>query len=98
LSPEPLAKLIAQLKVVPDLRRAYLVRKVTRHFPEQPMYVLGFKSGKWWALSNRAGAKVVAQRIREQVRFPGSALIVNLEASSSRFTTKLRRVKGSRVV
>jgi Zn-dependent protease with chaperone function len=98
LSPEPLAKLIAQLKVVPVLRRAYLVRKVTRHFPEQPMYVLGFKSGNWWALSNRAGAKVVAQRIREQVRFPGSALIVNLEASSSRFPTKLRRVKGSRVV
>lgn len=98
LTADALCALTAQLKAIPDLTRAYLVRKVTRHFPETPMYVLGFKSGRWWQMYDAANAHALTHRIRQEVQFPGDALIVNIEGLNQRFANKLRRVKGSRIL
>jgi Zn-dependent protease with chaperone function len=98
LSPAALASLCSQLRQIPRLSRAYLARKVTQHLPESPMYVLGFRSSQWWMLSSRSRSAAALQRIREKVLFPGAALIINLEVSSARFTSKLRRVEGSRII
>jgi len=98
LHPEELSALMAQLKAIGDLTRAYLVRKVTRHFRETPMYVLGFKSGRWWGLHDAANAHALTQRIRQEVRFPGDTLIINIEGSNSRVAAKLREVTGSRIL
>jgi hypothetical protein len=97
LPSEALAQLIVQLKAVPHLRRAYLVRKLTTRSPDKPLYVLGFVSvSSLWGSSNCYRAKVVQQAIREQAMFRG--LTVNLGASAGYFTPKLRRVKGSRII
>lgn len=98
LAADALSALTAQLKSVPDLRRAYLVRKLTRHSPETPVYVLGFKSGRWWRPYDAATGHALTQRISQEVRFPGNALIVNIEGSNRRFANKLRRVQGSRIL
>ena len=98
LSRDELSDLTAQLRAIPDLTRAYLARKVTRHFPERPMYVLGFKSGRWWQLYDAARGHALTHRIRQEVRFPGDALIVNIEGANARFAGKLRHVKGSRIL
>jgi Zn-dependent protease with chaperone function len=98
LATEVLARLVEQLKALPELRRAYLVRKTTKYLPDKPCYVLGFESSPRWALSNRARARAVLQSIRTSITLPGTAIIVNLEASSPRFAVKLRRIKGARVV
>jgi hypothetical protein len=98
LSPEAFAILVAQLKAVPDVKRAYLVRKRVQHLPDKPAYVLGFASTPRWALSNRTRSRAALQGLRGRITLPGSVFIVNLEVSSSRFTSKLRRVEGSRVL
>ena len=98
LTAEALGALTAQLRTIPDLTRAYLVRKVMRHFPEAPMYVLGFKSGRWWQMYDSANAHALTQRIRQEVQFPGDTLIVNIEGSNRRFDDKLRHVEGSRIL
>jgi hypothetical protein len=98
LSQESLAQLIVQLRTVPNLKRAYLARKLTLHFPDIPVYVLGFRSSQWWKLRNRARSNGVQHSIRTGVKFPGGTLIVNLEASNSRFAKKLWRVKGAKII
>jgi len=40
----------------------------------------------------------LTHRIRQEVQFPGDALIVNIEGLNQRFANKLRRVKGSRIL
>jgi hypothetical protein len=98
LPADALEALTAQLRVIPELTRAYLVRKAVRHLPESPVYVLGFKVTRWWQIRNAADSHAVTQRIRQEVEFPGSALIVNIEGSNRRFAKKIRRVRGSRIL
>jgi Zn-dependent protease with chaperone function len=98
LPADALVALTARLKAVPDLTRAYLVRKVTRHFPETPVYVLGFEIRRWWQMYDAANSHALTQRIRQEVKFPGNTLIVNIEGPNRRFADKLRHVKGSRIL
>lgn len=92
------AKLVEQLKAVPHVSRAYLVRKLTKHSAEIPLYVLGFRSTPWWAPTNVARGNAALQHIRQEVVFPGDTLIVNLDRPNTRFEAKLLRVRGSRII
>ncbi len=99
LSPETVARLVEQLQVMTQLKRAYLVRKITAPpAGKKPCYVFGIESGSRWTLSTRARTSAALQWIRERVTFPGPTLIVNLQSSSPRFSNKLRRVQGARIV
>jgi len=92
------AKVTEQLKAVPHVTRAYLVRKLARHSEQVPLYVLGFKCAHWWSFSNAARSNAVLQQIRREVVFPGETLIVNLERSNGQFESKLRRIAGARIL
>lgn len=98
LSAEAVARLVQQLESIPELTRVYLARKLTKHLPETPLYVLGFECTKWWRLADKATAHAVQQRIRQEVEFPGETLIANVERANARFAKKFRRVKGSRIL
>jgi hypothetical protein len=98
LGAEALAALLAQLRAIPQLRRAYLVRKVTRHFADVPMHVLGFQTSPWWALRSKATAAAVQEQILARAHFPGEAFVVNVEGRNREFAGKLRRVRGSRIL
>jgi hypothetical protein len=98
LKPAEVSALAQQLRAIPDLARAYLVRKVTRYFPEKPLYVLGFTSGRWWQMHDSANTHALTQRISQEVTFPGETLIINLEGSNVRFAAKLRGVRDSRIL
>jgi Zn-dependent protease with chaperone function len=93
-----LARLLEQLKAVPHVSCAYLVRKLARHSEQTPLYVLCFKSTPWWRLSNEGRGNAVLHQIRQVVVFPGEALIVNLERSNAQLENKLRRIPGSRIL
>ncbi len=98
LSEDAVAAVANQLKAVPYVRRAYLVRKLTRHSENVPLYVLGFRTSAPWSLSNTARANATLQQIRQEVVFPGETLILSLENSNSQFESRLQRVRGSRIV
>lgn len=92
-----LAKLIRGLWAVPHLQRAYLVRKRVQHFPQHPVFVLGFKSAGSLKRYDRARAAAVAQAIRDR-NLPFKMIIVNIEGADSRFAPKFRSVVGARIV
>jgi Zn-dependent protease with chaperone function len=98
LASEDLARLVAQLKVITELKRTYLARKLTRHLPDKPLYVLGFRCTPWWKLDDRAKRNALTQQIRQKVKFPGDTLIIALEGPNAKFAAKIRRVKGARIV
>ena len=90
--------LSAQLRAVPGLRRAYLVKKRVVHLAHRPFYVLGFTATAPFWLYRIKRATEVLQKIREAVSFPGETLIVNVEGENSRFKRKFKRLNGARIV
>ena len=90
--------LSAQLRAVPGLRRAYLVKKRVVHLAHRPFYVLGFTAtAPFWFYRIKRATEVL-QKIREGVSFPGETLIVNVEGESSRLRRKFKRVKRAKLV
>lgn len=98
LSHETVSELTRQLMSLAGLRRVYLVRKLTRHCENVPLYVLGFRTRAAWSLSNSARSSATLEQIRRDVKFPGETLVVSLDNSNSQFESKLRRLKGSRLI
>ena len=98
LSAAEIAELQQQLKKIAGLKKAYLVRKRVKHFPDRPLYVLGHTVSRWWSVHSKRRAQEVQQRILDSVSFPGQALILNVEGDNRRFGRKLRFMRGARIV
>jgi Zn-dependent protease with chaperone function len=93
-----LEELVSQLKTVKKLRGAYLARKLIPGFPDERLYVLGVKSTAFLHLHSADRAAEVVGVVKDQITFPGSALIIDVGGSNYRFGRKLRRVKDSRII
>lgn len=98
LSEEAVAGLREQLQKIPQLRKAYLVRKRVEHLPHHALYVLGHVVSPWWKPHRKKLAAAVQQAILEKVNFPGEALIISVEGENARFGRKLRKVARSRIL
>lgn len=98
LTEEARATLTAQLKIIPELRRVYLVRKLRRHGETGALLVLGFRTAPPWAFGNSARTNATLQQIRQEVVFPAETLIVGLDGIGNALESKLRRVRGSRIL
>ncbi len=99
LSDEVLAELRGQLRSVPGLRKAWLVRKRVKHFPDRPMYLLGYAAARsFFSWSNKKRIAEVLEQIKEKVTFPGETLILSVENQNYRFGRKFRWARGSRII
>ena len=98
LDTEARAALVAQLRAVPGLRKAYFVRKRVANFPERPCYVLGYTVSSWFTLLSKQRVAAVLQAIQETVAFPGETLILNVEGGNYRFGRRFFWMRGARVV
>jgi len=98
IDPAALAQMQAQLKAIPDLRKAYFVKKRLQHMPERACYVLGFSLGGWLPWGKKDSSQVVLRRIQETVQFPGETMILSVEGKNSAFGRKFRWMRGSRIV
>jgi Zn-dependent protease with chaperone function len=98
LAEAALAELCAQLRAIPELRKAYFVRKRVRYLAHRPCYVLGFSVTRPLQLHSQKRAREVLQRIQETVRFPSETLIINVEGVNYRFGRKFRWMRGARIL
>jgi len=96
LDPEALARMQAELKSVPGLRKAYFVKKRVQHMPERRCYVLGFTVRGW--LNRKRRTAEVLERIHQAVTWPGETLIISVEGENYRFGRKFRWMRGSRIL
>ncbi len=95
---QPLRRLVEGLGAIPAVRRAYLVRKVTRHHADVPMYVLGFSCSRFLERHDRQRAAATLDEIRNKLEFPGETLILCVDGPNKTFASTFRSVGGSRIV
>ena len=98
LTEDQLVQLQTELKSVVGLRKAYLVKKRVRHFPNRPFYVLAYTVTARFRLHSKRKAVKILQRIKQAVEFPGETLIINAEGGNARFERKFAGVEGARIV
>lgn len=87
-----------QLKTLPRLKKAYLVRKRVQHLAHRPFYVLGFTVTSWWQPGSRRRATEAQNAILATIRFPGEFLVLSVEGENYRFGRKFRFMRGSRIL
>ena len=96
LPEETVAELVEQLRRIPDVKSAWLVRKKTRYAPERPLYILGVRRRiSWWQYERSASEQELVHQINEGVQFPGETFIISLGPSNKSFRRKFRRVAHS---
>jgi hypothetical protein len=98
LPPAELEKLVAALRAIPAIRRAYLVRKQTVHFADLPFYAFGYSCSRWFEPGSKQRTAATLQQIQEKVLFPGETLIISIEGGNKEFSTVMHRVEGARLV
>lgn len=91
------ARLVRQFNNTPELRRVYLVRKRLEHFPEEPLYLLGFSCSGVFEWRSRGRIAEAMSRLR-QIEFPGETLLVSVEGDNRQFVKKLKRVPDSQIL
>lgn len=98
LTAEELQALQAQLARFPLLRSAYFVRKVCKHLPDEPGYVLGVTSKRvLFGLQLDGRDKKLVDALATSVKFPGYTFIIALEHKHKPQLTVFRRVESAEV-
>lgn len=78
LAPDALARLGRTLERFPTIHEAWLVRKVLRHFPEDPLFILAVRAGAVWALNDAQKAQELVQQLLPELQLPGGVVVVDL--------------------
>lgn len=96
LPAEAVSALAGQLRQIPEVAAAYLVRKETRFLPEQPLYVL--------AVRYKARFRTQAYHTRQNqylantIQFPGETFVASLPLLSWSMRRRIRKLPGSRIL
>lgn len=98
LSEELVAALREKLRAIPNLRKAYFMKKQVRYLAHRPFYVLGYSATRFFRWHSEKRALDVARRIRQTIEFPGETIVVNVDGKNYRFGRKFRRMRWSRIV
>ncbi len=99
LGADDLDAVTRQLERYPQLRRAYLVRKDVRLFPEFPQYVLGAAIRfPWYEYVSQRRLNNLHLRIAGELEFPFPAIVINLSREGAgAFRKKMRKVAGAAI-
>jgi len=98
LTDDELTQLRTQLQAIPGLRKAYLVKKVVKHFAQRPCYVFGFSVTGMLQFHNKKRVTEILQRIHESVEFPGETIIINVDGDNYRFGRKFWWMRGAGIL
>ena len=99
LSREDLDAVTVQLARYQRLRRAYLVRKHVKLFPDFPQYVLGVAIRfPWYEYVSRRRLNNLHLKIAAELEFPFPAIVINLSLEDAGgFRKKMKKVPGAEI-
>lgn len=89
------------LREIPDLREVFIARKVLRHRPHRPYFVVGLTSARvsarWFMIGREAESRRLVDAALEALADSGfKAHVFGLDAQPARLRKRLQRVAGSR--
>lgn len=100
LPPEQVRRLAQQLARIPQIRRAYLVRKEVQHLPEEAFYALGLevKAGGPPLLGKKPDPEAIYRRVGEEAELPGETMqIIFDDAVSGRMRKIMRGIPDAEI-
>jgi hypothetical protein len=97
LSGEALDELREQFANFPLLSSALLVRKVCKHFPQDPCFVLGVMSRRILGLQLDSRDQKLIEQVAENVKLPDYTYIIPLERNYKRLRSIFKRNDGSAI-
>ena len=92
-----LGTLVERLQELPDLQRAYLLRKRVTFRAELPLYVLGISAARR-GFTRASRAPEIIKQLRNSIQFPGETLIVDLDVVDERFGREFRGLAAARII
>ena len=100
LPEDVLDRLREELRTVPHLEKAYLVRKCLKYLAHRPCFVFGFTAEGRFGFYSKRHAAGVRQAIKQAVHFPGETFMANVEGEDWRLRLgqEIKTVEGARIL
>jgi Zn-dependent protease with chaperone function len=86
---------VREAVAVRGVKRAYVVRKRMRHFPDLPTYVIGLVPAA--GLRSAASATRVAQQVLDRLSLSGTQMVITIEGNQRKYGNALRDVHAAEV-
>jgi tetratricopeptide (TPR) repeat protein len=88
-----------QLATRPEIRRAFLVRKQVRHFPERPLFVLGVERRlPWYGGRLQRDNLALQNRLARELELPGEWFVLVLNGRRPGVKRIVKGVAGSQIL
>jgi Zn-dependent protease with chaperone function len=91
-----LTRLGETLARFPEIREAWLARKVVLQFPEDPFFVLAVHAGSRWKPRDASHVRKLAENVLPELGLPGTVMLVD-QLTQKALARNVRRVSGSQV-
>ena len=99
LEQDQLAQVLQALDMYPTIKEAYLVRKALKHFPEQPLFIVGVVPDTGLFGSAVEEGNQLVNMIANEVEFPFETFIINLKGDNFRgLRKKFKKLPGAQIV
>ena len=93
-----LARLRETLARFPEIREAWLARKVVLQFPDDPCFVLAVHAGSQWKLRDEAAVRKLAETVLPELRLSATGTVILVDQlTQTSLADHVRGVPGSRV-
>lgn len=99
LTEEQIARIREQLLEITGIREAYFARRVVKHHPDAPCYLLGVVPRmSWWRPVGQKALQALVQEIVQKVEWPVDARIVTLTDQLKGLRKRMRKIPGARLI
>ena len=98
LSSVEVERLSEQLALLPQIKIAYLARKKTKYFPEQPFYLVGVMTHyPWYQYKPEQADQLLLRQLLSEIEYPGHTYVIILNAKRRHLKKVLRELAGAEI-
>jgi tetratricopeptide (TPR) repeat protein len=99
LPEKEIKKICHYLSLISEIKTVYLVQKIVKNFPGNPLYILGItrKVGFWGEADSEVKNSQLRTQLHKEIEFPGDGFILILTGQHAIFEKKLRKIPNSMI-
>jgi Zn-dependent protease with chaperone function len=98
LNAQELPKIQNQLRQYSEIKEAYLVRKQVDHFPDNPVFLLGYTVKRpWHTLNNERFDNLLLRKLANEFDFDYETYMVHLSWENFRIKKKIKTIPDSKI-
>lgn len=84
------------LRKLPGVRAAYIARRVVKHQPERPCYIVGVTPEvSWWRPLSQAKISELVATVAQSLQWPGDTRVISMTHQWKGLPKRFRKIPGS---